>query len=324
LEIQKIFAEFDGSGTTLLPAICLKLLEDQKKNWPKLAVAYRELENIRTRSITCGSYDVTIQYNPQRAVSSGAAVDEESIKNRPCFLCPANLPTEQKNILYRNNYSILCNPAPIFDRHFTVAHRQHMPQSINYSLTDFLTLAADLAPDFDIFYNGPACGASAPDHLHFQAISSGQLPVLNNMEEYFQCIKEINDVNYYTGKNLDRSIFLLESKSAKELEHQFGKVMLLLQEHLRSDEEPMINVIGSYTADRWRIFIFLRAKHRPDAYFVKGDKNIFISLGAIDMAGVIITPLIRDFCNLTATKIRGIYQEVSRTEDFAGQIIAEM
>lgn len=321
MENQKIFAEFNGGGTTLLPGLCMQLLEDHKKNWPRLANAYRELTNLRTRSVSCGSYEVIIQYNPQRSVSSGASVDGESIKNRPCFLCHANLPAEQKSILYRNDYSILCNPAPIFDLHFTIAHRQHRPQSLDGSFRDFLTLASDLASDFEIFYNGPACGASAPDHLHFQAIRAGQLPVLKNVETQFQYVKEINDVKIYAGKNLDRSILLLTSRSAEELENQFGKVMRLLQERLTSDEEPKINVIGNYEAEKWRVFIFLRAKHRPDAFFAKGEKRIFISLGAIDMAGVIITPLIRNFNNLTAATIREIYQEVSRTNDFVTKII---
>jgi hypothetical protein len=324
LDISKIFAEFNSNGSTALPSLCRQLLENQKKTWPRLATAYRELTDLQTRSVSCGSYDVSVQYNPKRAVSSGAAVDGESIKNRPCFLCSANLPAEQNSIIYRNDYSILCNPVPIFDRHFTVAHRQHRPQSFNASFPDFLKLATDLAPDFDIFYNGPACGASAPDHLHFQAIRAGQLPVLKNVETQFQYIKETNDVKIYAGINLDRSILLLEAKSAEQLENQLRKVMQLLQKALTTNEEPMINAICSYATDKWRVFIFLREKHRPDAFFAEGEKRVFVSLGAIDMAGVIITPLIKNFNNLDAGLIRSIYQEVSRTEAFTKQIMDEI
>jgi hypothetical protein len=324
LEIQKIFAKFEGNATAPLPGLCMELLEEQKKNWPELAIACRELANVLTRSVPCGSYDVFIQYNPQREVSSGAAVDKESIKNRPCFLCTANLPAEQKGIVYHNDYFILCNPAPIFDKHFTIAHRQHKLQSINSSLVDFLELAHDLAPELDIFYNGPACGASAPDHMHFQAIPAGQLPLLKNTDKQFRYIKEINGVNIYAGKNLDRSILLLEAKSAEQLENQLRKVMQLLQKPLTTSEEPMINAICSYAAAKWRVFIFLREKHRPDAFFAEGEKRIFISLGAIDMAGVIITPLIKDFNNLDASLIRSIYQEVSLSEISLNRLIEEL
>ena len=125
---NRIFAQYPGGKQKSLITLCLNLLEKQKKNWPKLAYAYRELAAVRTRSITCGGYKVYLQFNPQRAVSSGASVDAESIKNRPCFLCKDNLPSEQQGILYRNRYLILCNPAPIFDKHFTIVNLRHRPQ----------------------------------------------------------------------------------------------------------------------------------------------------------------------------------------------------
>ncbi len=126
---NRTFTKYPGGKHKSLTALCLNLLEEQKKSWPGLAHSYQELANVSTRSISCGSYIVDLQFNPQRAVSSGAAVDRESIKNRPCFLCTDNLPTQQRGILYRGNYLILCNPAPIFDKHFTIANLRHQPQS---------------------------------------------------------------------------------------------------------------------------------------------------------------------------------------------------
>ncbi|PKN05867.1 MAG: DUF4922 domain-containing protein, partial [Deltaproteobacteria bacterium HGW-Deltaproteobacteria-7] len=128
----------------------------------------RDLAAVRTREFTCGNDSIALQYNPARQVSSGAALDEESIRKRPCFLCAVNRPREQHGILYRDTYLILCNPAPIFGHHFTVASLTHEPQDITSALTCFLQLAADASPDYTVFYNGPACGASAPDHLHFR------------------------------------------------------------------------------------------------------------------------------------------------------------
>ena len=190
---NRILVQYPGGKQKSLIALCLNLLEEQKKSWPKLAYAYRELADVRTRSITCGGYKVYLQFNPQRAVSSGAAVDAESIKNRPCFLCKDNLPSEQQGILYRNQYLILCNPAPIFENHFTIVTLEHKPQEITSSISWLLRLSMDLSPDYAVFYNGPACGASAPDHLHFQMIPVNTLPFLSELKE-LPPVKEISSV----------------------------------------------------------------------------------------------------------------------------------
>jgi hypothetical protein len=320
---NRIFAQYPGEKQKNLTALCLNLLDRQKKSWPKLAHAYRELAQVRTRSVTCGSYKVYLQFNPQRAVSSGAAVDAESIKSRPCFLCKDNLPSEQQGILYRNQYLVLCNPAPIFDKHFTIVNLRHRPQTIDGDLIWLMNLAQDLASDFAVFYNGPACGASAPDHLHFQAIPVNALALLSELKE-LPPLKEISSVRYSMGKNFDRSVIILESKNANELTEQFLRLLKTMQKILSTNNEPLVNVICTYTGNCWRLVIFLRQKHRPDAYFAEGENGIFISPGAIDMAGVIITPRLNDYKRLDCNTICNIYREVSLDEETLEKILRDI
>jgi hypothetical protein len=89
-------------------------------------------------------------------------------------------------------------------------------------------------------------------------------------------------------------------------------------------EEPLINVLCSYEDCIWRIMIFLRSKHRPEAFYREGEKRIFVSPGTIDMAGVVITPLELNFRGLDCTEISSIYEEVSLPEDTLNRIIAEL
>lgn len=319
-----IFAEFPAKDQKPLPELCLVLWEEQNKNWPEFRQANLALSELRTRSFSTGADAVTLQFNPKRALSSGAAVDKESLKNRPCFLCVKNLPCEQKGILYQNDYLILCNPAPVFDKHFTIAHKQHQPQAIASSMLRFLDIIYDLAPDYAVFYNGPACGASAPDHLHFQAIPADSLPLVKAFYKHCKIIKSIDGVNFYAGENLNRTAIILEGENKNILQAQFNRLIKILQKITSSAEEPMVNVIGSYTKHGWRLIIFLRRKHRPDAFYLEGEKRVFVSFGAIDMAGFIITPLLNDFDRLDATQINSLYREVSLERNKINQLIEEL
>ncbi|MDP2853151.1 MAG: DUF4922 domain-containing protein [Smithellaceae bacterium] len=315
-----IYAEYPGRKIITLSSLCLDLYESQKKSWPALAEACRNLESIRTRQLSCGRYDVTLQFNPARALSSGAAVDAESIKKRPCFLCRGNLPPGQHGILYRNRYLILCNPAPIFDRHFTVATLKHQPQEITSSLRWLLQLATDASPDYTVLYNGPACGASAPDHLHFQMIPSDTLPFLKELNE-LPPVKVGATVQIYAGKGFDRAVVVLASEDTEALKEQFVHLLKSAQEVFTINDEPPVNVFCDNDKGCLRLTVFLRRKHRPDAYYTESEDRIFVSPGAIDMAGVIITPLLKDFENLNCDTVRNIYQEVSPDEKTLKQII---
>ena len=319
----RIFAEFSNGKDVSLPLLYRSLYNEQKKTWPLLAEACSKLSAIKTRKLSGKNYNVYLQYNPARAVSSGAAVDAESIKNRPCFLCKDNLPSEQQGILYCNQYLILCNPAPIFKDHYTIVALRHEPQEITKSINWLLHLSADVSPEYIVFYNGPACGASAPDHLHFQMVPVNALPFLNELKELTP-VKEISSVRYSTGKSIDRSVIVMESGNANELTEQFSRLLKAVQKILLTNDEPLVNVICAYTRKCWRLVIFLRQKHRPDAYFAEGENRIFISPGAVDMSGIIITPRLDDYKRLNCNSIRDIYREVSMPEIMIKTILNQL
>jgi len=319
---NRIFAEFNEGKDLLLSSLCQSLYDSQKKSWPQLAVACRDLASIETRKLSGENYKVILQYNLARAVSSGAAVDKESIKNRPCFLCENNLPSQQLGVLYQGQYLILCNPAPIFEKHFTIVSLRHEPQEIDSSIDWLLRLSADL-PDYSVFYNGPACGASAPDHLHFQAIPKNVLPFLRELKK-LSPMQGKSSVRYSRWKIFDRSVVLLESKNAEALTGQFLNLLKKAREIIKTNEEPLVNVICNYSGSGWRLIVFLRGKHRPDAYFAEGEKRIFVSPGAVDMAGVVITPLLDNYQRLDYNAIRKIYREVSLPENMMDSIVKEL
>jgi hypothetical protein len=184
-------------------------------------------------------------------------------------------------------------------------------------------MAADLSPSYTVFYNGPACGASAPDHLHFQMIPADALPFLHTLKTLFPS-KEISSVLFYKADNLDRSVVILESKNKEALQEQFACFSKLTQKSVSISSEPLMNVLCTFENDTWRLVIFLRQKHRPGAYFAEGEKRVFVSPGAVDMAGVMITPQLIDFNRLDCDTIRGIYKEVSLPEEMLNLIINEL
>lgn len=322
LDNRRIFATFPGGKDLSLPDLCQSLYYSQKKSWPKLAQACSDLSSVQTRELSGENYKVILQYNPARAVSSGATVDKESIKNRPCFLCENNLPSQQLGVLYRNEYLILCNPAPIFEKHFTIVSLRHKPQAIASSIEWLLRLSADLSY-YSVFYNGPACGASAPDHLHFQAIPKNVFPFLKELKK-LSPVKEKSFSRYSRWENFDRSAVLLEAKNAEALTKQFLNLLNKAQKIIKTNEEPLVNVICDYAGSGWRLFVFLRDKHRPDAYFAKGVNRIFISPGAVDMAGVVVTPLLDNYNCLDYNAVRKIYREVSLPERTMDSIVREL
>lgn len=322
LRLNPVSVTFTGSENISLPALCRDLYHRQNETWLEFADACRDLKSIKTRQLSCGKYSITLQYNPARAVSGSAAVDRETIKKRPCFLCRKNLPPGQQGILYRDDCLILCNPAPIFSRHFTIVTLRHRPQNIVSSLHRLLQLSADAAPDYIVFYNGPACGASAPDHSHFQMIPSNALPFLNELNK-LPLIKVVSSVRFAAGRQFDRAVIVMESGDADALQKQFIHLLKVVRQVLAKRDEPPVNVICSFTGHIWRLTIFLRRKHRPDAYFAEGNKNIFISPGAIDMAGVVIAPRLSDYERLLGSTLRSIYSEVSLSQETFTQILKE-
>ena len=266
--------------------------------------AYAHLKELNVNGIL-----YKVQFNPARIVSSGAKVDAKSILERKCFLCPANLPPVQKGIPFGGHYNILVNPFPIFPRHLTVPELAHTPQRIATRFTDMLELAEALT-DYTIFYNGPKCGASAPDHAHFQAGNKGFMPIEKDWRG--QTAGKIADYRKAALWYLDdapRATLVIESTSKEDAADLFDIIYRSLDVKPEEDE-PMMNVLVLYEADRWVVFVFPREKHRPACYTAEGEANLLSSPASVDLGGVFITPVEKDFLKITAEDVAQILSEV--------------
>ncbi len=311
-----IFARFDGRAGPSLAGLCGDLLADQKRTWPSLAAGHEALAAVRLRDIPCPGFSVRVQFNPQRIVSSTARVDPESIRKRKCFLCSGNLPLPQKGILYRREYLILCNPAPIFPRHYTIASLNHVPQSIDDHLDVLLLLAEDFSGDATVLYNGPRSGASAPDHFHFQAAPSGAIPIEGILDEKGRKkrILRVDGTSLSRGMNLGRPALIVEGSDARGVVDLTLVVIDEMRKVLQEPGEPMMNILCSHWESGWRVTLFPRGRHRPDMFDRSGDEQVLISPGAVDMGGLIITSRERDFRILDSKMVQAVFRDVSLDE----------
>ncbi|MDR3118458.1 MAG: DUF4922 domain-containing protein [Mediterranea sp.] len=284
-----------------------KLIEEQPAEWELAAANYNALARVKTKTFDVGGWRYNVQFNPARITSSAAKVDPESIQERKCFLCPANLPREQRSIPFKGGYSILVNPFPIFPRHLTIPDIQHVDQRILPRMGDMLDLAEAL-DDFIIFYNGPKCGASAPDHVHFQAGNKGFLPI--EKEWKYRKAGRVADYKRASLSFLDdapRATLVIEAESKDDASALFKTVYDSMDQ---DGDEPMMNLLAWYEDGKWVVCIFPRERHRPSYFSSPGDGNILVSPASVDMGGVFITPLEKDFNKITAKDIHGILSEV--------------
>jgi hypothetical protein len=294
------------------------LLQEQKRNWEMLAEGYRSLKQIQVKSFRFDSLTIKVQYNPKRITSSSAKVDPDSIKRRQCFLCPENLPPEQKGIIYKNEYLILCNPFPIFPEHFTISNIKHIPQEIQNSFASLLLLAKDLSKYYTVFYNGPRCGASAPDHLHFQAGIKGFMSIESEYSQmkinYGKVLFKDTVLSVYAVRDGLRKFLFVESGNFEKLQDAFNNFYSAYSEISGNQEEPMMNILVYYE-NTWKIFIFLREKHRPSFFYREGDEKILWSPAAVDLGGVIITPLENDYYKISEKIISEGFNEITISEE---------
>jgi len=289
------------------------LLQTQIIEWDKLEVGYKNLLSVKTKTIWFDGFKIKIQLNKERIYSTSAKVDTDSIKNRSCFLCEKNLPQEQKGIKLLENYLLLCNPYPVFPEHFTIVTADHKPQEILSSFMDFIILAKLLSENYTLIYNGPQCGASAPDHLHFQTGTKYFMPIEN---DFFNIKNKFGEIVFKSGKltltALDdgvRRFISLESIDEKILIKMFNSIYNELE---NANGEPMMNLICNYDVEYgWRLIIFLRSKHRPSHYYLEGENRIIFSPAAIDLGGVCILPVEDDFYKIDKELLINIFNEVT-------------
>ena len=311
---QKTYATFEGvRPLQSLPKLCLELLSEQKKVWDDLREGCESLEHAKERALSYREFTVRLQHNPRRMKSSLAGVAEKNISDRPCFLCLDHLPEAQKGILYKKEYLILCNPMPVLSSQITISHLDHRPQAISEHMDAFFHLMADFGPGWVILYNGPRCGASAPNHHHFHAARSGEMPIEKEIQEKKRLVlmKKVDRALLYRVKNVGRETLILEGDDPVAVGHLLMDYLHSLKKVLSMDEEPMINIAGFYGKKKWRLTLFPRQKHRPDAFFKEGDDRIVVSPGVIEMGGLLVTPIGRDFERLDKATVESIYEEVS-------------
>ena len=295
----------------------------QLEVWTDARHRFRDLKHVETRQF---SDQLKLQWNPARIVSTGAKIDKKTLGERPCFLCDKNRPKEQMSKQIDEKFHLLVNPFPILPVHFTIPARKHQPQLIykNYGeMRRFISLHSDLM----VFYNGPKCGASAPDHLHFQAGTNGILPLQTNWQRLSRNLTDIISLNDEEKISVVRDFivpaFVIISKSAESDEALFRRLYKAMPQ--RGDEtEPMMNIISWRKGEEFISVVIPREKHRPEAYFAEGDAQFVVSPGALDMSGLIITPREEDFRKLTEEKALSLLQECGVSEEKMNAIIAKL
>jgi hypothetical protein len=267
-----------------------RLLESQAVVWPALTRGLQGLRDSQTRTERVFGRDILVRHIPHRIKSTTAPVDAISVSQRPCFLCPMHLDPEEQGIAFNAEFTLYCNPFPILERHLTIVHVDHRLQRIAGQFGVFLELARAL-PDSFMIYNGPECGASAPDHLHFQACSRKVFPI------------EHQDPNAYPPR-----VFILRDTEIERLVSRLDALVEALRDVTTPSFEPMINAACSFAQGEWSVFVFPRGRHRP-AVFETGE--LTVSPATIDLCGVFVVPKPEDFAKIRGTDIEQIFTEVT-------------
>ncbi|WP_238480350.1 DUF4922 domain-containing protein [Mangrovibacterium lignilyticum] len=304
-----------------------RFTKDQTRNWELARKNYADLGSIEKRNFVFDGFRVVAQFNPGRIRSSAAKTDRTSISERPCFLCKANRPEEQLGIDFQGKYEILVNPYPIFEQHLTIVGYEHVPQHFDGRLRDMLALAEAL-PEFTIFYNGPKCGASAPDHFHFQAGQKGAMPVELELNDLLKSNAELlvslpSTQVFALAESYLRKLIVLQSTDQGELVLLVEKILQLLPQN-ETDDEPMMNVLVNFDGAQWQVLLFPREKQRPCQYFREGREQILMSPASVEMGGLAILPRKEDFEKITKADLADIYKQVSLNDEAFNRIKAKI
>ncbi len=294
---------FIPDGATM-PEKISGLIRQQNATWPLFCEGQENLKKLQIKKLSQDGSWIIVQTNPARHRSTNAKVDTASISKRPCFLCPDHLPSEERALAYKN-FVLLPNPYPILEGHMTVALRNHQPQELSLHFQDYLELTKDIGEEFLCLYNGPQCGASAPDHLHFQISKSESLPLFSQ-------------TNFPTQEGtVSRTFFGINflQISSKSPQHAAGAIKRCLEFLSNSEGESLLNMLSTYRNALWNIFVFPRSKHRPDCFFEEGKSKIGISPAALELGGLMIVSDPGDFEKIDANIAHDIYKQVSCSQE---------
>lgn len=291
-------------GDDLAPLV-ERLLAEQRRDWALLQEHVEALSRVQLRRLDCGDSHVLVQSNPARHRSSAARVDTSFVARRPCFLCEPNLPPEERGIGFGRDLVLAPNPFPILPGHLSIPAREHGPQAIAGRSRALLELARALGPAYLLLYNGPRCGASAPDHFHFQATLRAGLPVADEVRR-LPAVARVASIDSF-----GRRALVLRGADAAELAVALEEAVLALGQVVGAEGEPMVNLIA-YAEDADLVAIlFPRAAHRPACFFAPEAERILISPGALDMAGVVVVAEAGHFERVDLAVVRRIFEEVS-------------
>ncbi|MBD3241916.1 MAG: DUF4922 domain-containing protein [Chitinivibrionales bacterium] len=290
------------------------LLEQQRATWELFREGQAALDNLQIRTFGSVGERVVVQANPRRRISTDAKVDPASVAKRPCFLCPDALPPLERGIAF-GEYVILPNPYPILRRHVTVAFRSHTPQRLAGRVADLLALTRALGPDMFVIYNGPRCGASAPDHQHFQACSCRGVPL-------FEQLPAAQSMEYLTPLTIaGRNLLYLSYADSARLEARIQAIVSSLETLLGEPGEPMVNLVARYHNGRYQVSVFPRARHRSACYFAEPAQRIAISPAAIEMAGVVVVADVDHFDRVNEAVVRSVYEEVTLGSELFNRLV---
>lgn len=308
-----------------------KFVKDQLSVWPLAAENYRSLKKAGSKVLSIGGLPVTVQLNPCRRISSEASLDKESINRRPCFLCPENRPAEQTNMEFEGRkgrrYRVTLNPYPIFPSHLVISSFEHTPQSIWHRYQDLLDFVRE-NNEYLGFYNGPASGASAPDHMHFQACPQGLTPLQNRVDELLAAgddktldyLTNVKEARLFHLNEYARGVFVLCGATAKSTAKLFYR-LLDCAPVPDGSSEPKMNIIAWCHEGEYRTAVIFRERHRPHNYSSSGADHLAMSPGCADLAGVYVTTREEDFDKLDAGLLSQVVREVAASEETEKEII---
>jgi len=309
-QLQDIISETGQTAEHVLT----QFAEAQKQSWPLAAANYAGLASVEEKQFDFDGFIIRVQFNPERIRSSAAKVDTASIAARKCFLCEENRPAVQIAIGCGERFQILVNPFPIFHRHFTVSSLAHTDQLFFENIANMLQIAKNME-GFTVFYNGPECGASAPDHLHFQAGENGFMPIEAEFEilktDKNNLLSETGSIKIWAFENYLRRMISIETTGFEEAVQAIRFVTEKFYSFQPEKREPMLNVLCYFSDSKWTVHLFPRKLHRPSQFFAEGEAQLLISPASVDFGGVFITPRKEDFDKINAADIADIFEQVT-------------
>ena len=284
-------------------------------------VNYGALDQVEVKDMTIDGFPAKLFFNPARVRSVMADVSPEALQKRACFLCPDGLEPLQLTTVWDSptgqTYFIRVNPFPIFNHHFTISSAIHERQTFAPHMESMLHLAQAM-PEMSIFYNGPMCGASAPDHMHFQAVPRHSMPI----EDHF-------DTNYANAvlvqePDLQSHLATLEKVlSMASIPENASQTGSLTAGATRTEEwEPRWNIISWYepasspnsliaSSPKFNTIVFFRRESRPQCFFAPENERILFSPGTVEMGGIGIVANRESFDRITPEVLRSMIQEVA-------------